>query len=81
MSAVGVDACKKGWIAVELRDDGGMAAHFLARIEQLDELMPDAEVVGVDIPIELPVAGRRQADVQVRQRLVARRSGSARRSH
>ena len=73
-AAVGVDGCSAGWIAVVLRPGERAQAHFLARIDELAAAVPDAAMVGVDIPIGLPNTGRRQADVQTRLALGPRRS-------
>ena len=69
MVAVGVDARKKGWIAVALRTGTDVQAHFLESIEDLGEAIPDAEVVGIDIPIGLPDTGRRAADIEAKTAL------------
>jgi predicted RNase H-like nuclease len=72
--AVGVDACKTGWIAVAVDDTGVLAAHYLPKITSLTAAVPDASVVGIDIPIGLPESGRREADLAARSRLGARRN-------
>jgi len=71
---VGVDACKTGWIAVVLTDGADPHAHFLPMIDALRSVAPDAEAVAIDIPIGLPVGGRREADVKAREFVGARRS-------
>jgi predicted RNase H-like nuclease len=63
---MGVDACKKGWVGVT----GDLRACFGTTIEELvdlAELDGALAVVGVDIPIGLPVTGPRQADVLARR--------------
>ncbi len=72
--AVGVDACKTGWIAVVVDDTSVLAAHYLPGIASLPEIVPDASVVAIDIPIGLPVSGRREADLAARSLLGARRN-------
>lgn len=62
MAAVGVDACKGGWVALALREDRAPSAHFVSNIACLTELIPDARVIAIDIPIGLPERGHRQAD-------------------
>jgi predicted RNase H-like nuclease len=74
MVAVGVDACKTGWIAVVADDTGIRAAHYLPRIASLAAIVPDASVIAIDIPIGLPESGRREADVAARSLLGARRN-------
>lgn len=70
---MGVDACKKGWVAVA--DD--LRAYFGRTIRELvaaaDEDGPLA-VIAVDIPIGLPLHGPRQADALVRALLGKRAS-------
>jgi predicted RNase H-like nuclease len=72
--AVGVDACKSGWIAVVVDDTEVLAAHYLAGISSLTDTVPDASVVAIDIPIGLPESGRREADVAARSLLGVRRN-------
>jgi predicted RNase H-like nuclease len=72
--AVGVDACKTGWIAVAVDDMGVLAAHYLPGIASLTAIVPDASVVAIDIPIGVPESGRREADLAARSRLGARRN-------
>ncbi len=71
---VGVDACKTGWIAVTLVGDKGVEAHYLPTIELLHPLAALADAVAIDIPIGLPTDGPREADLQARRFLHARRS-------
>ncbi|MEU9886328.1 DUF429 domain-containing protein [Sphaerisporangium sp. NPDC051011] len=67
---LGVDACRTGWFGVALL--GGRASAFYAA--DIADLVVGVErdgglldVVAVDIPIGLPDAGRRQADVLARE--------------
>lgn len=71
---VGIDACKKGWIAVELRDGTPPRAHFLSTIGELTAAVPDPAVVAIDIPIGLPTSGFRSADLEAQRFLHRRRS-------
>jgi predicted RNase H-like nuclease len=73
MAIVGVDACKSGWIAVVLRGESVSATH-LKRIDGLEAAIPDAEVIAIDIPIGLPTAGRRLADIDAKKTLGKRGS-------
>jgi predicted RNase H-like nuclease len=72
--AVGADACKSGWITVVVGDAGVLAVHYLPGIASLPVIVPDASVVAIDIPIGLPVSGRREADLAARSLLGARRN-------
>lgn len=79
MRVVGVDACKRGWVAVVLQDHRVLRGVFAEDLDGLVDEVPDAEGFAIDIPIGLPAAddqrhGRRRADVQARQFLGARRS-------
>jgi len=74
---LGVDACRGGWIGVSL-GVGPTTAHFGPNIQ---DLIASAElhgrrfdVVAIDMPIGLPDSGRRQADLQARAAVGARRS-------
>jgi predicted RNase H-like nuclease len=63
--ALGVDACRAGWVGVVLHGGGAMV-HVA---ETIAALVADAEaaghlaVIGIDIPIGLPDTGRGAADV------------------
>ena len=41
-AAVGVDACKTGWIAVALREGAEAEAHYLSKICVVADAIPDA---------------------------------------
>jgi predicted RNase H-like nuclease len=71
--AVGVDGCKDGWIAVALRP-GGADVHFLPTIDRLAVAVPDATVIGIDIPLAIPDRGPRTAELAARAALGPRRS-------
>lgn len=60
--AVGIDACKRGWVAIVLRDDREPEAHFLAEMATIASCIPDATAIAIDIPVGLPVVGERKAD-------------------
>lgn len=70
---VGIDGCKGGWVGVVLAGgdiavvEGRSIASILGRTGSVD-------VVGIDIPIGLPVRGARAADVAVQRFLGARRA-------
>jgi predicted RNase H-like nuclease len=74
--AVGIDACKTGWIAVAL-DDSEVAAYYLPSVGDLTAVIgnPDSiEAIAIDIPIGLPDSGRRRADLDARVFLGPRRN-------
>jgi predicted RNase H-like nuclease len=71
---VGIDGCKSGWIAVVLAPDGSVTAHHLPHIEAVTTAVPDAEVIAIDIPIGLPVAGQREADLAAKSFLGPQRN-------
>jgi predicted RNase H-like nuclease len=70
---VGVDACKSGWIAVAL-DGARVDGFYLPTIDTLTAVITDPEAIAIDIPIGLPEAGRRRADVEARRFLGPRRN-------
>ena len=70
----GVDGCKPGWVAVLATERGVAAVEVFRAFEELLERVPDAKVVAVDIPIGLPGAEPRRADVEARAFLGARGS-------
>lgn len=66
---LGVDACKRGWIAIAL-DEAVTGAYVAGDIETLlarAQADGPVAVVAVDMPIGLPDRGHRQADVLARQ--------------
>lgn len=74
MSAVGVDGCRGGWIAVVLRDGGDAETVFAPSLPLVSARVPDALGFAVDIPIGLRRGARRRADVESRRLLGPRRS-------
>lgn len=75
MAYVGVDGCQKGWIAVILSGDRPCRAVFVSELAELATAVgEDIDGVAVDIPIGVPTAGRRRADLLVREQLGPRRS-------
>jgi predicted RNase H-like nuclease len=71
---VGFDACKRGWAAVVLRPGQPVEAHFVAAIGGITVLVPDLEVIAIDIPIGLLDSGMRRADLAAKAVLGSRRS-------
>ena len=71
---VGVDAYRGGWVAVALRDGSLRHCKLYERITHLLEDHPEATVVAVDIPIGLPEAGVRRADLEAREFVGPRRN-------
>jgi predicted RNase H-like nuclease len=68
---LGVDACRAGWVGVALAGRR-LTVHAAASIGELVAVVDadgPVEVVGIDIPIGLPDAGRRQADLLARARI------------
>jgi predicted RNase H-like nuclease len=63
---VGIDACPKGWVGIALGPGSEVRAYpgtTVAELVAAAERDGAVEVVGVDIPIGLPDAGVRAADV------------------
>jgi predicted RNase H-like nuclease len=61
-------------VAVVLRERHAPSAHLLATIDDIAGAAPDAEVVGIDIPIGLSDDRPRQADLAARAAVGPRRS-------
>ena len=74
MVAVGIDACRTGWVAVVLETDAPVRALVAATLAEIAGAVPGAQGFGVDIPIGLPSAGRRLADVEARTLVGPRRN-------
>ena len=70
MTVIGVDAYTGGWVAVAI-DDGGYVGSFLApdiaAVEAEGARRWGVQTIVVDIPIGIPDAGARQADVEARR--------------
>jgi predicted RNase H-like nuclease len=74
MAIVGVDACKSGWIAIVDRE-GSISAEYLRHITDIETAVPDAKVIAIDIPIGLPLKGKRLADLEA-QRILGKRAST-----
>lgn len=74
MPHVGVDACPAGWVAVHWSPGVAPRAVVVSRLDELGEVVADADGVAIDIPIGLPEAGLRAADVEARRFLGRRRN-------
>ena len=72
--AAGIDGYRKGWVGVVLVDGRFARAHAARTLADVVAQLPDAEAVGVDIPIGLPERGRRPADVKARAFIGPRRN-------
>ena len=75
MRAVGVDACRGGWVAVWLAD-ARLNARFHKSFEGLVTAYPHVACIAVDIPIGLSSAGARACDKAARELLGAPRNSS-----
>ncbi len=67
-TVIGVDACKDGWVFIQLVDSGFSSAKIYRRFAHGIDASPDAEAIGVDMPIGYPrlPAAERQADSAAR---------------
>jgi len=77
MRVTGVDACRRGWVAVTLEVPApGLVRVFAVRVhESLDGVLEgNAGVVGIDMPLGLLESGWRDADVAAHGLLGTRRS-------
>jgi predicted RNase H-like nuclease len=66
MRVLGIDGCKAGWIAVLLEDGHFVQAQPARTFDELRSRFPAARVLAVDIPIGLPDASARAADLEAR---------------
>jgi predicted RNase H-like nuclease len=62
VQAVGVDACRAGWVAVVLDDGLVTATRLAATLEQIVTAYAEAGAIGVDMPLGLVERGWREAD-------------------
>jgi predicted RNase H-like nuclease len=70
----GIDACRGGWVGIALSDGAFTGAYTAATLDALLDQVPDAEVVGVDIPLGLADTGVRAAERLVQSQLGRRAS-------
>ena len=73
MKVLGVDGCAGGWVGIVLGDNETQA-HAGPTVAGVVEAAGSVELVAVDIPICLPMAGPRAADLAARVLLGPRRS-------
>jgi predicted RNase H-like nuclease len=68
---LGVDGARGGWMAVltNTDDEAGEGVQWLRFPSIAEALELDADVVAVDMPIGLPVAGRRECDLLAKRAL------------
>lgn len=70
MNYIGLDACKTGWVAVVISDDGFIDAFVARGIREAEERGISeflASLIVVDIPIGIPDSGSRSADTLARR--------------
>lgn len=72
---LGVDACPRGWVGVELHDGRFAAAHDGAALDDVIPRVPAAAIIAVDIPLGLVESDWRIADAAAKTYL-GRRSSS-----
>ena len=65
---IGVDACEDGWVFIQLVDSEFSFAKIYRRFVHGIDATPDAEAIGVDMPIGYPrpPATERQSDGEAR---------------
>ena len=74
MRVFGVEAFTKGWIGVELDRGAFVDAHIADCLTALLSAVNDIQAVGIDMPLGLVDAGRRQADLDARDFVGPRRN-------
>ena len=66
MQFIGIDACKKGWFAVSIATDKRFTIGIFETIADFWNSLKSNALILIDIPIGLPVGGKRQCDVEAR---------------
>lgn len=77
MTVLGLDSCKRGWVAIAIDDQGLVGAFVEPTIIDAERTAHErwgVSTVVVDIPIGLPASGPRQADIQARTFIKPRHS-------
>jgi predicted RNase H-like nuclease len=72
-TVLGVDACRAGWVGIAW-SSAGVRPYLARTIAELAEQVGEVAVMAIDMPIGLPDAGRRQADVLARDLIRPRQS-------
>lgn len=63
MAVLGVDGCKDGWIGIVLDGRAEPRAVCAATITELVAEVGPVDVIGIDMPIGLPIRGTRECDL------------------
>ena len=74
MKYIGADACKMGWFAVSIETGNRYKIGIFETLADLWSSLKSNVPILIDIPIGLPVSGKRQCDVEARQILQKRAS-------
>jgi predicted RNase H-like nuclease len=69
--SVGVDGWRRGWVAIALRAGRFDATYVFKSFADVLSTFPNAAAIGVDMPIGIPDAGVRAADIEARALLGA----------
>ena len=72
MLYIGIDACKKGWFAVSIGTNKHFKIGIFETIADFWNSLKSNALILIDIPIGLPVGGKRQCDVEARRLLQKR---------
>jgi predicted RNase H-like nuclease len=75
-AVIGIDGCPGGWVGARIDADGALTWLVLPLDLPVAELAGQASAVAVDIPIGLPAAGRRRADLAAKRVLGPRAASS-----
>ena len=73
-AVLGIDGWKSGWLAVVLLENR-VEVEFRTRLADYVSDFADAAAIVVDVPVGMPLEGRRVADIEAR-RFVGRRASS-----
>jgi predicted RNase H-like nuclease len=76
MKFIGVDGCRRGWVAAITDGRSSWEIDVFESIRSLWAQHKNASLILVDIPIGLPFLNRRQCDVEARRLLGPKRSSS-----
>ena len=75
MNFAGVDACKKGWFAVALDQQGNWDIGIFKDVVDFWSRFENVSLVLIDMPIGLPYGEKRRCDIETRK-LLGRRAPS-----
>ena len=71
-TVIGIDGCKAGWISSKMEEDHSLSFHIIENLEDDYLKQSNLSYIGIDIPLELALTGKRLAEIEARSLLKKR---------